>query len=571
MSERRVCAVIPTHNHVDALDRILTALSQHELPAIVVDDGSSPKVSARIAEVCRRHADVDYQRHAFNGGKGFAVLCGIARAAERNFTHALQIDADGQHDLTGIEGLLAMSGLNPDAIVTGTPQFDGSIPHSRRFWRGFTTFWVRVNTLWMSFPDAMCGFRVYPVTSTLALARQSVRGRRMDFDVEVLVRAYWAGIPIVPVAVSVTYPENNFSNFDVLRDNVLLSLLQTRLFFGMLIRFPSLLFRRQHIRLTAEPLTEWANLRERGAYWGLWLLAQVYRMLGRTICLAVMAPVILYFFLTGSEQRKASKDYLQHLWQSGRLSKPPSLWTSFRHFMSFGAASLDKLAAWTGDIPEAEVLATSPNLLHEVEASGRGALVITAHIGSPEVIRAVAVLGSHVPINVLMHVEHARMFNRLIKAFSPQASVRAIPVTKVGAGTAFLLSEAVAKGEWVVIVGDRVPVAQDGRVVEVPFLGAPALLPQGPYVLGALLKVPTYLMFCVRAKRGFHVHFSKFADLIELPRSDRGGAIRSYARAFAKAMEERVAETPLQWFNFYSFWIGAYAASDAPAAARAAE
>jgi predicted LPLAT superfamily acyltransferase len=189
-----------------------------------------------------------------------------------------------------------------------------------------------------------------------------------------------------------------------------------------------------------------------------------------------------------------------------------------------------------------------------VEAGGKGAFVITAHLGNPEVIRAVAVLNGHVPINVLMHIEHAQFFNRLIREFSPNAPVRAIPVTKVGADTAIALSEAVARGEWVVMVGDRVPVVDGGRVVDTPFLGDLAPLPQGPYILGALLKVPTYLMFCVRGRGGYDVHFSKFADRIELPRGDRMGAITRYAALFAKALEARVAEAPFQWFNFYSFW-----------------
>ncbi len=146
------------------------------------------------------------------------------------------------------------------------------------------------------------------------------------------------------------------------------------------------------------------------------------------------------------------------------------------------------------------------------------------------------------------------MFNRLIEVFSPGAPVRAIPVTKVGADTAIVLAQAIANGEWVVIMGDRVGVEEDSRVIEAPFLGELAQFPQGPYILGAILKAPSYLLFCLRGKKGFDVHFSKFADPIVLPRADRVGAIRHYAAQFAQALEVRVAEAPLQWFNFYAFW-----------------
>jgi predicted LPLAT superfamily acyltransferase len=373
----------------------------------------------------------------------------------------------------------------------------------------------------------------------------------MDFDIEVLVKAHWAGIDLVAVPVLVSYPKGNFSNFDVLRDNVLLSVMQTRLFFGMLWRLPHLLFRR---RVRATQPQRWSSTRERGAYWGMRSLAGIYRLLGRHICLAAMAPVVFYFFLTGTTQRRASRDYLDHLWRTGRLARRPTWWLSLRHFMSFGASALDKLAAWTGDLPRTTLHGESMALLNEVEASGRGAFVITAHIGNPEVIRAMASVNHKVPINVLMHTEHAQLFNGLIREFSPNSPVRAFPVTKVGVDTAVILSEAISRGEWVVIAGDRAPVSESGRVIDAQFLGDTALFPQGPYILGALLKAPTFLLFCLRDGPNFRVHFSKFADVIDLPRADRIGAIRRYARAYAEALEARASEAPLQWFNFYPFW-----------------
>ncbi len=547
----RACAVIPTHDHVAMLDAILSRLDG--LPAIVIDDGSTPAAGERIREACARHPNAELQRHAFNGGKGFAVMCGMARACERGFTHAVQIDADGQHDLDCLAPLLAAARLNPSAIVTGVPQYDSSIPRQRRIWRRFTTFWVHLNTLSFRIPDAMCGFRVYPVEATLELVHKSVRGRRMDFDVEVLVKACWARIAIASAPVNVTYPEDNFSNFDLLRDNVLLSLMHARLFFGMLLRAPMLLFRRAPTLRQAQP-TQWSAMKERGTSWGLHVLAGIYRLLGRSICLAVMTPVVIYFFATGREQREASRDYLAHLWQSGYLNRPPTLWMAFRQFMNFAASALDKFAAWTGDIPRTRLQSGALRALDEVVASGRGTFIITAHVGNPEIIRAIGVLGGHVPVNVLMHIEHAKLFNRLIREFAPESPVRAYAVTKVGVDTAILLTQAIDRGEWVVMVGDRVPIAQDGRVVEAPFLGEMAPFPQGPYILGALLKAPTYLLFCVRKDRNFDVYFSKFADRIELPRDDRIGAIQRYACLYAKALEACVAEAPLQWFNFYSFW-----------------
>jgi predicted LPLAT superfamily acyltransferase len=552
MNEIRACAIIPTHNHVTALDGILVRLNEFDLPVIVIDDGSEASSGVQIRTICQSHDQVEYQRLDQNQGKGAAVIAGLAWAKDRGFSHAVQIDADGQHDLASLAPLLEAARGNPLAIVTGEPRYGADLPLARRIWRPFTNFWVAINSVSLHVPDAMCGFRVYPVEAALNLVRNSVRGRRMEFDVEIIVKAGWAGIPLLGVPVNVVYPPANFSNFDVLQDNIALSLLQTRLFFGMLLRLPRLAFRSRLQKIDADR-ARWSSMRERGAFWGMRTLAVVYRVLGRRVCLAAMFPVVVYFFATGGVQRRASRDFLDHAWRAGLLPQRPTLWLSFRHFLSFGVSILDKLAAWTANVPQ---LWSDPSLklIEDVETSGRGIVVFTAHLGNPEVIRAVAALNGRVPVNVLMHTEHANLFNRLLKEVSPSSPMRAFPVTKIGIDTAIILSAAIAKGEWVVIAGDRVPVTEEGRVVEIPFLGEPAQFPQGPFVLAALLKAPVYLLFCVREAGGFRVHFSKFAEAIDLPRGDRIGAMRRYAFQFAKSLETRIAATPLQWFNFYSFW-----------------
>ena len=509
MTEFRACAIIPTHNHFAALDGILARLDG--LPAIVIDDGSEPATGARIDAICRSHTDVEYRRHDLNSGKGAAVVDGLARANERGFSHAVQIDADGQHDLASLPALLETARSNPAAIVTGEPQYGPDMPSSRRIWRPFTNFWVGINSVSRHIPDAMCGFRVYPVAATLELVRKSVRGRRMEFDVEIMVKAHWAGIPLKGVPVKVVYPADNFSNFDVVRDNVSLSALQTRLFFGMLWRLPWLAFRRRADR--DEP-ARWSSMRERGAYWGMRTLAAIYRVLGRHVCFAAMFPVILYFFATGGAQRRASRDYLDHAWRAGLLKQRPTLGLSFRHFLSFGVSILDKLAAWTTEVPR---IWPSPSmqLLADVETSGRGIVVITAHLGNPEVIRAVAALNGRVPVNVLMHTEHAKLFNRLLKEFSPGISHSRLPCHQSG----HRYGHRSVRGDRERRMGgdrgrpcSRVRRRPRGRGRR--SWATPAPFPQGPYILGSLLKAPVYLLFCVREGAGFRVHFSKFADSI---------------------------------------------------------
>ena len=155
---------------------------------------------------------------------------------------------------------------------------------------------------------------------------------------------------------------------------------------------------------------------------------------------------------------------------------------------------------------------------------------------------------------MLVHTRHAENFNRLISSFSPKSSVRLIQVTEVGPGTAILLSEAISRGEWVVVMGDRVPVGESKRICTVPFMGSLANFPQGPFILGALLKCPAYLLFCLPDGKGYQVHFEQFADRIVLPRGNRERAVVDYIRRYAARLEAHVRLAPLQWFNFYSFW-----------------
>ncbi len=555
MSAFRACAVIPTYNHHKALPDILSRFVARDMAVIVVDDGSDPAEAERIAAVCAPFPGVECLRYEVNGGKGDAVVRGLTRAHERGFSHAVQIDADGQHDADRLDALVEAARANPEALVLGQPEFDGTIPLKRKAGRWLTHVWVFINTLSRDIKDSMCGFRVYPIAATLDVARRDVVGRRMDFDTEVLVRSHWRGTPVVGVPVRVTYPAGNVSNFDMLHDNVLVSIMHTRLFFGMLVRSPRLLTRNLS-RSGQRPRQSdrWSGLGERGAYWGLRVLAAVYRLLGRRMCLAVMSIPVLYFFVTGRTQRQASLAYLTQAWKAGILECKPDPSTSLRHFMTFGAACLDKFAAWTGGLAKKDLEGVSSDLVAQALNDERGAFVITAHLGNPEVLRALGA-AEGCRINVLVHTVHAERFNRLIEAFSPESAMRLTQVTNVGPETAVTMSACAARGEWVVMVGDRIAVGEKGdRVVWLPFLGELAPFPVGPYILASLLKCPTYLLFSLRHEARYHVHFRKLADRVELPRRNRAEAIAAYARDFVRALEEHTAMAPLQWYNFFDFW-----------------
>ncbi|WP_416306503.1 glycosyltransferase family 2 protein [Neptunicella sp. SCSIO 80796] len=237
------CAVVPTYNHHQQLSAVCQQLIAFNLAVILIDDGSNDETAQVIDELART-ADISLIRHNHNLGKGAAVINGFKMALQSGFTHALQVDADGQHNLADIPALLDLAKRHPDKIVSGLPVYDDSIPIGRKYGRYITHFWVWIETLSLSVKDTMCGFRIYPLKPCIALTEQYNIGARMDFDIEIMVRLYWRGVESIFLPTRVIYPQQGLSHFQPLQDNLRISWLHTRLFFGMLMRLPILLSRK---------------------------------------------------------------------------------------------------------------------------------------------------------------------------------------------------------------------------------------------------------------------------------------------------------------------------------------
>jgi len=239
------CLLIPVFNHGPGFRDTIAELAPLGLACIAVDDGSDAEGRAIIDSVAAAHAWIRLLRRSHNGGKGAAIKEGLRLANDCGYSHVLQIDADRQHDCADIERFLHEARLHPDAFIVGAARFNESVPPIRRFARGITHFWVRINTLSFDIEDSMCGFRVYPVAQVTPLLRDPRVGNRMDFDIEILVRAHWAGHTFINIPTNVDYPVSGVSHFRLVCDNILISAMHARLFFGMLLRFPALLWKRR--------------------------------------------------------------------------------------------------------------------------------------------------------------------------------------------------------------------------------------------------------------------------------------------------------------------------------------
>jgi len=240
----KYCFVIPHYNHHLAFAEFLPILSHLSIPCVVVDDGSEPESTLAIEKLLENYSNIYLLKHAFNRGKGAAVFTGAYYARSLGFTHMIQIDADGQHDVNDVAGFVDYSRGHPDAIVSGKPYFDESAPKLRVYGRRVTDFWVALETLSFQIKDGLCGFRIYPLTQIEKIIDKYHIGIRMDFDTEILVKAVWTEVPLHFMPTKVIYPENSVSHFHYARDNFLLVSLHVRLILGMLLRSPILVTRR---------------------------------------------------------------------------------------------------------------------------------------------------------------------------------------------------------------------------------------------------------------------------------------------------------------------------------------
>ncbi|WP_340122266.1 glycosyltransferase family 2 protein [Methylobacter svalbardensis] len=238
------CIIIPVYNHEAAISHVLAKLKNFGIPTILVNDGSSTLCTQVLADCVEREPDWLTLIHRLeNGGKGAAVLDGFKAAVALGFSHALQIDADGQHEANDIPAFLEAGAQHPDALILGRPLFDKTAPKSRVFGRAMTNLWVWINTLSFEIADSMCGFRLYPLAAVARLIGVTHMAKRMDFDIDILVRLYWQGIDVVNIPTRVNYPYDGVSHFKLWRDNLMISTAHAKLFFGMLTRIPQLLGR----------------------------------------------------------------------------------------------------------------------------------------------------------------------------------------------------------------------------------------------------------------------------------------------------------------------------------------
>jgi predicted LPLAT superfamily acyltransferase len=293
--------------------------------------------------------------------------------------------------------------------------------------------------------------------------------------------------------------------------------------------------------------------------WGLRVTVACYRLFGRPLSLVLVHGIVAYFFLTGRTARRASLAYLHRVAAvpagAAALGRHPGTWASFLHFRTFALSIFDRLVLWFG----------TPDALHfEVEGREhydrlltptRGALVVGAHLGSFDALRALAERDGRV-VNVLMYTRHAERINAIFRQLSPDAVLRVIQVERETMGTVLQIRACIERGELVAMLGDRVEPADRGRTCGVTLLGGRIEIPTAPYLLAALLGCPLFFMVALREGGGsgggrYRVFAEVLAERVEAGRGEREKRIAELAAAYAGRLEHHTLRAPYQWFNFF--------------------
>jgi predicted LPLAT superfamily acyltransferase len=290
----------------------------------------------------------------------------------------------------------------------------------------------------------------------------------------------------------------------------------------------------------------WIHQSERGSPFAVRLIIWIALHLGRPVARAFLFPIALYFFLAAREQRAASQSYLTRSW-----GRPPSAREVVRHIHCFASTVLDRVFLLTDRHRQLDIRIHRPELVLDLAETGRGCILLGSHIGSFEVLRALAVERKRLPLRILMDPEHNRAITKLFAALNPQIADTVIPLG--GIDTLLRVKEALAGGCMVGMLGDRV--TDTNKVTHCRFLGADAGFPAGPAILASTLKVPVILFVGLyRGGRRYDVYFEALEAHGDWDRSEREDAIRRWTQSYADRLAYYLRLAPYNWFNFYDFW-----------------
>ncbi len=302
----------------------------------------------------------------------------------------------------------------------------------------------------------------------------------------------------------------------------------------------------------------WANQNERGNRLVLNITRCLVKYCPQWLLKPVVAVVVLYYFISSKAARRHVSAYQVNLQQrfpklQAALNSPFAVW---QQFYAFATSITDRFSVWQGKISYQDLIVhDEDNLYADINTPKPGAIgqiFICSHLGNIEVCRALVREREGFELNILIHSAHAVEFNKALQQ-AGASQIRLIQVTQLDAELMMQLHQRISNGEWIAIAADRVPVRGE-KTIAAEFLGKMALWPQGPWLLAGLLKAPVNTIFCIKEQGQYHLYLRRFVDAIPWRRQERSAAIAECVTRYAQVLEQRCAQSPLQWFNFYDFW-----------------
>lgn len=295
-------------------------------------------------------------------------------------------------------------------------------------------------------------------------------------------------------------------------------------------------------------LVNWRSVPEVGSTLGIRLVAGTLSLFGRRVTAGLLWFVCWYYFAFSGNARRSSRTYFVH------LGHHPTAREVHRHLWMFARVVVDRLLFLTGKTEGLEVRLHGHEHIMALSSSKRGGLLLGAHLGSFEAMRALA--GQYdVPLLVVADFHNARRINALLEHFSPTLRVRLLELDPEAPTGVLAAKDAIERGELVAVLADRAT-EKNARDVTVPFLGGPARFPAGAHVLAAVLGCPVFFVCALfDAPHTYDVHCVPLTERVVLPRANRAAALEQEVERYARVLETFTRKAPLNWFNFFPFWV----------------
>ncbi len=531
----RPAVLIPTYNNHRSIGSVVERAVALGIPVFVVDDGSTDG-SGTLAD----DAGATVVTHPENRGKGAALLTGMKALAKAGFTHAICLDADGQHHPEDIPAFAEAINADPFVIYAGLRDLS-TAPGISRFGRRFSNFWIWVETGWRV-ADSQCGFRSYPLAPVLAL---SLGSSRYDMEVEVLTRALWSGVPVHDLPCQVTYPPKTerVTSFRPLVDNARITWVNIKLIAERILWPPYWFPRPGSAR--ARERSRW-NATSRGFSLGWRLVFGVLRTVGRRPATLLARAVSAWY--VPFAPREGLNRYLRRA-----LPKQSAWMGRATIYGNFAEVLVDRMAWALNGPDEFRYVSEGTECMVDAFTQQRGAILLSAHAGNIECTagptRASDRMKSLHVLRFTAAVDHGMA---VLSGMDPKWRPRIIPVNRSEGFSALAALRVLREGAVVAMHGDRLI---DARYVTVNLLGAPCRMPAGPWLLAALAQVPVIVVGCFKEDGNtFRVVCAPPMECRFDRKRDRDEQIQEWAQRYADQVGAWVERWPLQWYNFHDLW-----------------